>query len=458
VASFDGLSVALSGLNAQRRALDIAGQNVANANTEGYTRQRVVLSAVGAPLRPGIWSGAASTVGGVTISGVDRLRDSLLEVRGQQSHGALADLSVSSTVLGQVEQVFPEPGEQGLAVQLSGLWSALHDVANQPSSLAARSALLQKAGGVADWLNEASSRLSTLSGTLSAQAGTLVDEVNSTATQLAELNRSIARGSDLGIATNELADQRDLLAMRLADLVGGVSSPGQDGQIRVMVGGSPIVDGTTVRSLSLSGNGPTLALSWSDGTAAQLTGGEVRGLVSGVAAVVPTWSARLDAVAASLATQVNAVHGTGFDLTGAAGGAFFAGTTASGISVAVTDPRRIAASSVAPGASGPSLDAGVATAMAAIAGSAAGPDAAYNQLVGELGFATQLVARRTDNQQTVSDGIDAARESQAGVNIDEEMAALLTFQRAYEAASRVITAVDQTLDTLINRTGLVGRA
>jgi flagellar hook-associated protein 1 FlgK len=96
--------------------------------------------------------------------------------------------------------------------------------------------------------------------------------------------------------------------------------------------------------------------------------------------------------------------------------------------------------------------------MAAIAGSAAGPDAAYNQLVGELGFATQLVTRRTDNQQTVSDGIDAARESQAGVNIDEEMAALLTFQRAYEAASRVITAVDQALDTLINRTGLVGRA
>lgn len=458
MASFDGLSVALSGLNAQRRALDIAGQNVANANTEGYTRQRVVLASVGAPVIPGVWSGSASTVGGVTISGVDRLRDALLEVRGQQAHGTLADLAASGTVLGQVEQIFPEPGEQGLSVQLSGLWAAMHDVANQPSSLAARSALLQTASGVADWLNEASSRLATLGSTLTAQAGTLVDEVNSTATQLAALNRSIARGSDLGIATNELADQRDLLALRLADLVGGVASVGEDGQTRVMVGGSPIVDGTTVRALSLSGNGATLSLAWSDGTAAELTGGEVRGLVSGAAAVIPTWSSRLDAVAASLASTVNAVHATGFDLTGAAGGAFFTGTTAGTLRVAVTDPRRVAASAVAPGASGPSLDSGIATAMAAIGGAAAGPDAVYTQLVGELGFTTQLVARRTDNQQTVSDGIDAARESQAGVSIDEEMASMLAFQRAYEAASRVITAVDQTLDTLINRTGLVGRA
>ena len=83
---------------------------------------------------PGLWSGAASSLGGVSISGVDRLRDPLLEVRGQQSHGALADLTASSTVLGQIEQVFPEPGEQGLAVQMSGLWAAMHDVANQPST------------------------------------------------------------------------------------------------------------------------------------------------------------------------------------------------------------------------------------------------------------------------------------------------------------------------------------
>lgn len=455
--SFSGLSVALSALTAQRRALDVAGQNVANASTEGYSRQRVVMAAVGAPAMPGIWTGTTISAGGVSVTGVERLRDSLLEVRGQQAHGTLSDLSASSTVLGQVEQLFPEPGDQGFATQLSGLWAAFHDVANQPADLAARSALLQKATGVTDWLHEAAGRLTTLSDTVTASARTMLDEVNATAARVADLNAAIARGSDVGIATNELADQRDLLTLKLADLVGGVARVDGDGQATVVVGGASLVERSTVRPLALTGNGPTLALAWADGTPAAPTGGELRGLVAGVAGVIPTWSARLDAVASSLAAQVNALHTTGFDLTGAAGGAFFSGTTAAGIGVAVTDPRRVAASAVAPGASGPSLDAGLATRIAAVSTAAGGPDATYTQLVGELGFTSQLVARRTDTQQTVTDGIDAARESQSGVDVDQEMADILTFQRGYEAASRVLTTVDATLDTLINRTGLVGR-
>lgn len=457
MATFDGLSVALSGLTAQRRLLDVAGQNVANANTEGYSRQRVLLTSVGGPTVPGIWSGSAFT-GGVRADGVDRLRDALLEVRGQQAHSVLQDLSATSTVLGQVEQLFPEPSDDGLSAQLSSLWSAFHDLANQPGDLGTRSALLQRAGAVADWLGGAAAELSTLSDATTSQARGLVDEVNGLARQVAGLNDAIARGSDAGLPVNELSDQRDLLALQLADLVGGVSTAAPDGSLRISVGGAALVEGATARPLALAGAGTGLGLVWPDGTAAQPSGGELRGMVDAVRTAIPAWTARLDTVAAQLATQVNGLHTTGFDLDGLAGGAFFTGTTAATLRVALTDPRRVAASGVAPGPGGPSLDTGVANALAGIGASATGPDAVYTSLVTDLGLTVQGLQRRVGTQETVTTGIDRARESHSGVDIDEEMASIVVFQRAYEASSRVLTSVDQALDTLINRTGLVGRA
>jgi flagellar hook-associated protein 1 FlgK len=442
--SFDGLSVALSGLTAQRRALDIAGQNVANANTEGYSRQRVLMNSVGAPAVAGIWSGTSFT-GGVSITGVDRIRDALLETRGQQAHGGLADLTTTQTVLGQVEQLFPEPSDNGLSTALSGLWSSFHDVANQPADLGTRTALLQRAATVTDWLNEASTRLASLTQAVGGQARSDVDQVNQIAAQVATLNTSISRAQDAGFPVNELSDQRDVLAMKLADLVGGVASTDDSGSMRVMVGGTPLVEGDRARQMSLTGSGSAISLTWAaDGSPVQATGGELKGLVSAATSGIPTWSARLDTVAANLASNVNALHATGFDLAGAAGGAFFTGATAATIRVSVTDPRKVAASAVA-------------TSIAKLAASATGADASYRSLVADLGQTSQTVTNRLTTQQTVTNGIDAARESQSGVNVDEEMASILTFQRAYEASSRVLNAVDSMLDTLINRTGMVGR-
>ncbi|MGD9956431.1 MAG: flagellar hook-associated protein FlgK [Candidatus Nanopelagicales bacterium] len=455
--TFDGLSVALSGLAAQRTALDVAGQNIANANTDGYSRQRVLMTSVGAPAVAGIWSGRSFT-GGVSVTGVDRLRDALLETRGQQAHGALSDLSASEAVIGQVEQLFPEPSDNGLAAALSDMWSAFHDVANQPGDTGTRNALLQSAATVTDWLNETSARLTALSGDVLSQARTDLDQVNALAGQIADLNVSIMRARDGQMPTNELADQRDLLAMKLADLVGGVATVDTNDQMRVMVGGMPLVEGDRSRAMALNGSGSGLAWSWAaDGSPVQATGGELKGFVSAITSSLPAWSARLDSVASALATSVNALHGTGFDLDGAAGGAFFTGTTAATIGVAVTDPRKVAASAVAPGAGGPSLDAGVATSIAKLAASATGADSVYHSLVADVAQTSQTVSRRVTTQGTVASTIDTARESQAGVNVDEEMASILTFQRAYEASSRVLNAVDQMLDTLINRTGMVGR-
>jgi flagellar hook-associated protein 1 FlgK len=156
-------------------------------------------------------------------------------------------------------------------------------------------------------------------------------------------------------------------------------------------------------------------------------------------------------------TQVNALHSSGYDLDGAAGGAFFTGSTAATISVAVTDPRAVAASSVPPSAGDASLDSSVADALGGLGARGAGPDAVFRSLVNELGIASATLTDRLSTQSSIATNADNARMSVSGVSVDEELTSILTNQRSYEAAGRLMTAVDSMLDTLINRTGLVGR-
>ncbi len=456
--SFDGLSVALSGLQAQRRAMDVSAQNVANSATVGYTRQRVNLASVGTLSVPALWATGYAT-GGVMVTGVQRIQDAFLASQVRDAHASASDLTASSTALANVEQLFVEPSDTGLSAQLSSLWAGFHDLANQPADLGTRAQLLQQAGTVTDWLNRTSTQLSTQASELASTASTLVSEVNTTAGRLAKLNESIARSVTNGEPANELADQRDQLAVRLAELVGGTATTDASGNVNVRIGGDELVSGFTSRTLQATTTGAQSVVQWSsNGAPAAIPGGELHGVLDSVNATIPQWSQRLDQVAVTLATQVNALHQSGFDLTGAAGTPFFTGTTAATIRVAITDPKAIAASSIAPTAGKPSLDAGIADALGSIATSASAPDAAYRSLVADLGVSVKSFSDRLATQASITANADSAQQAVSGVSIDEEMTNILAFQRAYEAAGRVLTAVDAALDQLINHTGLVGRA
>jgi flagellar hook-associated protein 1 FlgK len=181
-------------------------------------------------------------------------------------------------------------------------------------------------------------------------------------------------------------------------------------------------------------------------------GGTMGGMVDTMTAIIPAMSDALDAVARNLADSVNAVHQTGYSADGSTGLEFFTGTTAGTIKVAITDPQQVAVS----GLTG-ALDNSIADAIADIGDKVTGPDRQYQSMIGQLGVTAQATTRRAEIQANVTEQVDASRESQSGVNLDEEMANLLRYQRGYEAASRVLTTIDSMLDQLINRTGLVGR-
>ncbi|HEU5109925.1 MAG TPA: flagellar hook-associated protein FlgK, partial [Micromonosporaceae bacterium] len=466
--SFGGLSTALSSLYAQRRALDTTGQNIANANTEGYSRQRVGMQAASATPVPALYSTSDGVGGGVAVSDVARLRDTFLEARGRAEHGNAQYLAGRQEIFGRIENIFAEPSDTALASQLDDFWNGWSEVSSQATNTAVRSQLLERGRVVADGLRAAYDNLDAQWSTLRSQVDAYTTDVNTAAEAVALLNRTIKQQKAAGLPANELADQRDLHLMELSKLTGATTVARDDGTVDVYVGGSALVSDGVARQLVAAG-GRQLATVGEDkvqfrwggeeGPPAAMTGGRLAAALDTLNEIIPTYSTGLDDVAARLAQRVNEVHSAGYPMDGTdTAGDFFTSSsaglpvTARTISVAITDARDLGVSGV-PGSS----DGANADALAQLAKGADGPDAAYRKLVVGLGVESQAAQRRSDIQARVAADIDVLRTADAGVNLDEEMTNMITFQRAYEAASRVLTSVDQMLDVLINRTGLVGR-
>jgi flagellar hook-associated protein 1 FlgK len=466
VGDFSGLQIGVSALWAQRRAMETAGQNMANAATEGYTRQQVDLRAAGGSPVPAMWSRTNGVGEGVSVDGVQRVSDQFLTARATQELGTLSRLQARQTMVGNAERVFGEPSDTGLQAQFADLWSGFDDVANHPDDLASRNQLLQRASTVAASVNQASNGLSALWMSTREQLDTVVSDVNTTAQNLAELNRTIQTGVQSGLTVNELMDQRDRLVTHLSEMVGATSRAGEDGSIDVMIGGTALVRGSSAQALKVTGPAQltspagAVGIVWAkDGYAADLQGGKAAGMLDGLNVSVPTYMTRLDNVATTLASKVNGLQTTGYDLNGALGTAFFTGTSAKDLAVAITDPKQIAASKTGPDpiTGKPSLDGSNAADLAELSEDSTGADQVYRAFIVDIGVEVQSTNRRTDIQAGVFNQVDRARRSVSEVNTDEEAAHMMAFQHAYEGAARYLTAVDQMLDTLINRTGLVGR-
>jgi len=466
VSTFSGISGALSSLYAQRRGMELAGQNIANANTPGYTRQRADLQAVGGSVVPAMHAVSDFSNGGVAIAKVDRLRDQFLESRGRAEHAQGAYLEGRKQVLAQVEDVFAEPSDTALQSQLADFWSSWGDVANQPGDAAARTQLLQRGAVAADGLGAAHNGLTSQWNTIRVQADGHLSDINENAAAVAQLNQAIVRGTAVGMPVNELMDQRDVHLIKLSELAGATSVIRPDGSAHVFLEGSALVNGSAARTVKLTGAtrmvdqaGDKVRLRWTDNDSQVASGGTMGATIEALGDTIPGYATKLDTIATRLADTVNTVHVNGYGLDGVKDRNFFttdpagAPMGATTIAVAITDPRQVGAST----APGGGLDASNADALARLAGVAGGADSTYREMVVGLGVATQAAGRRADIQTTVTNSVDASRMAESGVNLDEEMTNMLSFQRAYEAASRMLTTLDGMLDTLINRTGLVGR-
>jgi flagellar hook-associated protein 1 FlgK len=475
VSAFSGLNTATTALWAAQRGLDVVGQNIANVNTEGYSRQRVTLQAMGGTAVPAIHSVSSAVGSGVSSDEIIRIRDAFLEGRAQVETARTAGLTVADDAFTLVQTAFREPGESGVQSMLADVWAGFSDLANNPTEPAARSQVLERLDILAGGLRTTSASMDQQWTQTRDNLQALVTEVNSTAKSIAELNTSIRAASQAGLPVNELSDRRDVLVLSLSKQVGASSLPGADGMVDVVVGGTTLVAGTDMLSMKVAGVDDLEGVGGGDdprvvavtgGTTLAL-GGTAGGQVKALTTTIPKYSRELDAVARQLVTALNGVQTTGYDATGTQGtpllddGAGGTGTTvtAGNITLRITDPAMLAAASVKPGDLGGAIsgDGINADRFAQLGVAANGADANYRALVVALGVEASVAARDLTVQSVISTQVDAARESVSGVNLDEEMTSMLSFQHAYNAAARMVTAIDEALDTLISRTGVVGR-
>lgn len=446
---FAGINQAASGLAAARYGLSVVAQNMTNASTPGYTRQTAEQSAVDMGVVSGIFSGHGS-LGGVEISGTSRGTDPVLDARVRSEHARGALTGTTASQLSAIETALGEPSDTGLAAQLDEFWNAWGTVANDSSASSARTVLLRDASAVAASLNSMSDSLAELSaGAAHGLAGD-VDAVNTAAAQLATVNGSIAVGTATGANVNSLLDARDRLLDTLSTLAGATATIEANGSATVAVGGQTLVSGVTASTMTTDSS---FAVSVG-GQPASVASGSIAARVSALTSTLPGYAASLDAVADRLSSTVNTAQAAGYDLSGGAGAAMFAGSGADGIEVVLTDPAGVAAS----GVPGGSLNGANALALSQTGLRPDSPDAAFVALVGNVASTSAAAQQRAGMQDSVASYVDSLKASVSGVSLDEEAATMLIYQQAFNASSRVLTAIDQMLDTLINHTGVVGRS
>jgi flagellar hook-associated protein 1 FlgK len=448
LSTFMGLETSLRGLLAQQQALNTTSHNIANASTTGYSRQVAVFQASPAYSMPGVTTAPAGPgqIGtGVDVASYQRIRDAFLDVQYRAQSMLQGQAQAQQDGLQQVQLAFNEPTTSGLSSLLADYWGAWQNLSNNPEDMGTRQALAQSAASLSSGFQSLSSQLTTLQSQTAQNVTDTLSQVNNVASQIAQLNVTISKLEATGAEPNDLLDQRDLLIDQIS-AIGNVSvTNGANGSVDISFGGAALVTG-----------GTSATLAESDLTG--LTAGKLQGLITLRDTTIPGYQTQLNTIASTLITKTNAQSAAGFDLNGNAGGAFFTGTDATDIAVnpaLVSNPALIAASST--GAVG---DAGNALRMADMQTTptigAATIDAAYTQLVTQVGADVQQSTNQVDTTTALVNALQNQRQSVSGVNLDEEMTNLITFQRGYQASARALSAMDDMLDQLINRTGRVG--
>ncbi len=453
---FSLLNIARDGLQAQSAGVTVSGQNVTNANTPGYVRRRVLLETRTA---------GSGSDGGVNYRGIQRTFNSLAFGRVVVEHGRQGAASARAAALNEV-QATVTPTSGTIADRVNSFFAAFDSLSATPSDTSARLAVLQQASALADQVSGTANDLQTQRADLLTQAQGVAGEVNQRLERIATLNTQIAEATGRGDAGADLRDQRDLLVQEVSDRIGARSIEDSKGQVTLFAAGTVLVEGGNASSISVNldpANNLQLMVQHPGGAAVDATTGLTEGTLGGIREArdtdIPATQTSLDQFAFDLSNTVNAAHAAGFGLDGVTGrNLFTAPAVVAGaarnmaVNAAVAgQPERIAASATAadlPGGNAVALQiANFAT--SALGAGTSTPSSRVASIESDVGVRVQAA---TNEQQLRDDTVHQAetlRDSSEGVSLDEEMANLSQFQRAFEASTRVLQVADQLLAGLL---------
>ena len=475
------LDIGRTALLAQKAAIDVTGENIANVNTPGYSRQTPVLTTT--PVDPYQYPPVGT---GVMISSIQRTVDRFIQGQINTATSTGGEQSVLQDALNRIEPLFGDLNGSGLGTSLQAFFTAWQDLAMNPQGAAERQAVLSKAQTFLDNLHQINNSLNTVKSDANQSLVATTTSINTMTAQIAVLNEQIRTAELGGGNTNLLRDNRDVLLKSLSQKVGISVLEQTDGTVNVsLLQGPQLVGGKNASTLTLQPdpanggmysvilNGPGSA----GGTdisplvaGGSGSNGELGGTLQVRDTLVNSYLANLDELATNLANQVNSVHSAGFGLNGSTGQNLFTAPAAPvppatftpgysrTIALNISNTDSIAAASTDPtlpgGGSGNNI---TALALADLSGKTLALSSGtntlngfYSALVGTVGLAVQSTTQGITQNTALLTQFNNLRESVSGVNLDEELIALTRYQKAYQGAAQLITTGQQMLDTVLN--------
>ena len=447
---FGTLNIGRVALATQQAAINVTGHNISNVNTEGYTRQRVNMSSTSVSGYKNLTMGS-----GVDIDNIERVYDKFIQRQIGTENQEFGYWEGMTNYLEQVEVIFNEASGFGISQAMDNFWNAWNDLANNPTGYVERVSVVNAGNTLAMTFNQSHETLTQLQDYISSDIAVNLEEINLKARQLRDLNQQILQSETSGSEANDLRDQRDLLVNDLSKLIDVNVSEDNNGNINIFVGsGQSLVTGVDAWELSTEPNPASSTqdfIVWNgkNGSTVNITddisNGKLKGMLEVRDSVVPDYISSLNGLAGRIIESVNTEH------TDGGGVDFFNGAgidAARDMEMAFSD-----ADTVVAGVDGPG-DNRVALAIAELqSDNTAMTDAGfadfYQSMVSDIGNAVQFSDNNMTNKSAMVDQIKNYRESLSGVSLDEEMVNLVKFQHAYDAAAKLISTVDEMLDTLL---------
>ncbi len=467
------LSIGKDALLSQQKAVDVTGHNIANVNTEGYSRQRVDMETkTPVSVDPG------QLGSGVRADEIERIYDRFLAGQINYENQEMSRWEAQKNTIEKIEMILDESTGFGLSSAMSEFWNAWQDLSNNAAGWGERVALLAKGEKLAGDLRKVYADIEQQKKALDPSITGSVRQVNLIAENVADLNQKISQAEGTGQNCNDYRDKRDLLLKDLSSIIDFQSFEDGYGRVTVLAGpGKSLVEGVSSWELLVEEDDSGFnQISWTDGkgNSVEITndinGGKLKGWIEAREVILPGCLDRLDILGEAIIDGVNNIHESGYGLTidpdtrdplnspdgePYTGISFFTGISASDIEVnsdVVNNVNLIAASGSASGTPGDNSNALVIANLQYLLkiGGITSLDDYYNSIVSDIGIMVQLANTNFDHQVAALSHLNNYRESISGVSIDEEMVNLLKFQNAYDAAAKLITTVDELLQTAMN--------
>lgn len=448
-----GMNIAKSALTSQMTVLNTTANNIANADTPGYTRQTALLSPV-----PDYTGSSAGS--GVEVSEIQSYRSAYYDEVYRNKSYNYNEFSQTEQLMSQLELVFNEPSDSGFSATINSFFNAWQDVANDPTSLAARENLKSLTTEMTDNFHLINSQLQTMQEDINSEIETVPGKINEITSELAELNKAISTSDKQVDQANGFKDKRDQLVDDLSEYGNVKVVEQKDNTYTVYFGDKILVEQDNQYILSyekevgLANQSNKTVLTTSDGAELNVKSGKLGALSKFRDKTITDIVDKLNTMAESIVTSVNAQHKNGYGLDGTSGRNYFDPEKTSAYNITLSsdvDNNGNIASSLDPGGGGNEIALNISDigSSKTIQGKYSVSEL-YNTMIVDIGTKSSQAQSQSSNSELLFNQAKSLRESVSGVNIDEELINMIQTQRIYQSASRLISVYDSLYQSLLN--------